>query len=87
MLGFLVGFAMEETMTQQQQNLIDEVLSLPAEKLPRVAEFVEKLKQETHPAVSAGGDLLTEPFIGMWKDRKELEDSTRWIRDLRKGEW
>jgi hypothetical protein len=31
--------------------------------------------------------LADEPFIGMWQDREDIRDSTRWLRDLRKREW
>ncbi|MBI2805852.1 MAG: hypothetical protein HYX68_12805 [Planctomycetes bacterium] len=73
-------------MTQQQQNLINAVLSLPTERLPLVAAFVEKLKLEAPPATGAG-DVATDPFVGMWKDREDLQDSNAWVRNLRKSEW
>jgi hypothetical protein len=28
-----------------------------------------------------------EPFIGMWRDRDEMQDSTAYVRELRKREW
>ncbi|EKU96520.1 hypothetical protein Lepto7375DRAFT_0526 [Leptolyngbya sp. PCC 7375] len=38
--------------------------------------------------------LKTDPFslnnfafVGMWKDRPELEDSTAWVRQLREQQW
>lgn len=31
--------------------------------------------------------LREEPFVGMWKDREDMADSTRWVRELRKREW
>lgn len=24
-----------------------------------------------------------EPFVGMWKDRQDMEDSTAWVRSIR----
>lgn len=32
-------------------------------------------------------DLTKEPFVGMWKDRKDLADSAEWVRQLRQSEW
>lgn len=32
-------------------------------------------------------NLENEPFIGMWKDRKDMEDSNQWLRQLRQNEW
>ncbi|HEX6746799.1 MAG TPA: hypothetical protein VF092_05835 [Longimicrobium sp.] len=31
--------------------------------------------------------LRDEPFVGMWKDREDLVDSTEWVRRLRDEEW
>jgi hypothetical protein len=28
-----------------------------------------------------------EPFIGMWRDRSDMKDSTIWVRHLRAAEW
>ena len=28
-----------------------------------------------------------EPFVGMWKDRQDLEDSTAWVRSIRHQHW
>jgi hypothetical protein len=30
-------------------------------------------------------NLANEPFIGMWKDRKDMEDSNQWLRQLRQN--
>lgn len=31
--------------------------------------------------------LTDEPFIGMWRDREDMRDSTAWVRSLRRREW
>lgn len=28
-----------------------------------------------------------EPFIGMWRERGEMNDSTAWVRQMRAAEW
>ena len=28
-----------------------------------------------------------EPFVGMWKYRQDLEDSTAWVRSIRHQHW
>lgn len=28
-----------------------------------------------------------EPFVGMWKDREDMEDSSQWVRQVRQQEW
>jgi len=31
--------------------------------------------------------LADEPFVGMWKDREDMQDSTKWVRGLRRNDW
>ena len=31
--------------------------------------------------------LQDEPFVGMWKDREDMEDSSQWVRQARHQEW
>jgi len=31
--------------------------------------------------------LADEPFIGMWRDREDMQDSTAWVQSLRQHEW
>jgi hypothetical protein len=28
-----------------------------------------------------------EPFIGMWRDREDMSDSTDWVRQVRAEQW
>ena len=74
-------------MTKQQQSLVNDVLSLPPDGQRQVAELVAALKQTQEPTTSGNGDLSSDPFIGMWKDRQDLMDSGAWVRNLRKSEW
>ncbi|MEX0715876.1 MAG: DUF2281 domain-containing protein, partial [Planctomycetaceae bacterium] len=71
-----------------QQELLDEIESLPPEVQRQVADFIAFLRQRYRPARPARGrDLAKEPFVGMWRDRTDLEDSTAWVRSARKAEW
>ena len=76
-------------MTQKQ--LIEEYTSLPDEAQRQVADFVaflrERYKIEHSVQSSGSADLENEPFIGMWHNRQDLEDSTTWVRNTRKSEW
>lgn len=75
-------------MTQQ---FIDEFTALPDEAQRQVADFVAFLRQRykaAQPAPPARpADLENEPFIGIWRDRQDLVDSTAWVRHTRKAEW
>ena len=31
--------------------------------------------------------LTDEPFIGMWRDREDMQDSGAWVRRVRESEW
>jgi len=31
--------------------------------------------------------LQNEPFVGMWQDREEMQDSAEWVKNLRGREW
>ncbi len=42
----------------------------------------QRLNQQSRPL-----DLEGLAFVGMWKDRPELEDSTAWVRQLREQQW
>ncbi|VXD21823.1 conserved hypothetical protein [Planktothrix serta PCC 8927] len=38
------------------------------------------LKEELTP-------LKKEPFIGMWSDKKDMENSSKWVKNIREKEW
>jgi hypothetical protein len=72
------------------QEILSEFLSLPAEAQSQVVSLIAFLKQQyTYSApvsVSSDDDFMSDPFIGMWRDRQDL-DSTTWVRNLRESEW
>jgi len=72
-------------------ELIRDFSSLPPEAQREVFDFVAFLKSR-YPITPAQpskkpGILAEEPFIGMWKDREDMQDSTDWVRDQRRKEW
>lgn len=50
-------------------------------------DFIAFLRQKytvVKPASEkANVDLVDDSFIGMWRDRQDLADSTAWVRSLR----
>ncbi|MEW6350593.1 MAG: hypothetical protein AB1646_16130 [Thermodesulfobacteriota bacterium] len=72
-------------------DLLSRFHELPAEARRPVLDFIDFL--HTRYAVSgptAGSeptDLAQHPFIGMWKDREDMKDSTAWVRRSREEEW
>ena len=71
-------------------NIVREIASLPPEAQKQVIDFVAFLKARypTRPARKARRTRLAdEPFIGMWRNREDMEESTGWVRSLRQREW
>jgi hypothetical protein len=74
-----------------QQELLDEFLSLPVEAQRQVVNFIAFLRQNyrlTEPASQGGEvDLISDQFIGIWRDRQDLVNSNAWVRSIRENEW
>jgi len=32
-------------------------------------------------------NLDNQPFVGMWNDREDMQDSSQWVRNLRQQQW
>lgn len=72
-------------------NIVREIAALPPEAQKQVMDFVVFLKARYPSTQSVNKthrtELVDEPFIGMWRDREDLQDSTEWVRRLRQREW
>ncbi len=72
-------------------NIVREMASLPPEAQKQVVDFVAFLKARysSTPTTRQAKrtKLANEPFIGMWRTRKDMQDSTAWVRSLRQREW
>ena len=72
-------------------NIVREIASLPPEAQKQVIDFVAFLRARyaTTPPVrkTRRTRLADEPFIGMWRDREDMQESTAWVRSLRQHEW
>ncbi len=74
------------------QTVMEGFSSLTPDAQQQVADFFEFLKirhQKTKPVKKkAARPLLSqEAFIGMWRERQDMQDSSQWVRDLRRKEW
>jgi hypothetical protein len=64
--------------------------SLPPEAQQVVADLIAFLRRQTRPSTArkrAPREWENEPFVGMWRDREDMEDSSAWVRQLREREW
>ncbi|HSJ58719.1 MAG TPA: DUF2281 domain-containing protein [Anaerolineae bacterium] len=71
-------------------RILKDIDSLPPEAQRQVIDFIAFLKtryQTTRRASKSQRKLADEPFVGMWQDRDDLQDSSAWLRDLRRREW
>lgn len=66
---------------------------LPPEAQQQVLDFIAFL--QTRYALTRSGKLARtakaglkkDTFIGMWRNREDLQDSTAWVRAARASEW
>jgi hypothetical protein len=68
-----------------------EMASLPPEAQKQVVDFVALLKARSSTERTTKSKkrtkLADEPFVGMWSTRKDMRDSTAWVRKLRLRQW
>ena len=63
------------------------------EKLPLLAkqQVVELImflsEQGDRSGTARRGDFRKKGFVGMWKDREDMKDSSSWVREVRTKEW
>lgn len=69
------------------KNLPQRLAALPEEAQQEVADFIAGLEARYASSPQDSGALRDEPFVGCWKDRDDLTDSTAWVRRTRKREW
>ena len=65
--------------------------SLPPEARRQVVDLIAFLRQRYAPSRSRKAvkpaKLASEAFIGMWRNREDLQDSGAWVRNVREREW
>jgi hypothetical protein len=65
--------------------------SLPPEAQKQVRDFIAFLQMRYTPVTrrktKPKTQLMDEPFIGMWKNREDMQNSARWVRETREQEW
>jgi len=72
------------------EEILREFASLPPEGQKEAADLITALSERylrSRPAQQPGDDPSSLPFVGMWRDREEMRDSSAWVRNLRESEW
>ncbi|MDH7484951.1 MAG: DUF2281 domain-containing protein [Anaerolineae bacterium] len=74
-----------------EERIWREYTALPPELQKLVADFVTFLRTRYAPErtnkPAKRTRLADEPFIGMWSDREDMQDSSSWVRSVRQSEW
>ena len=73
------------------QTISREITELPSDVQREVFDFVEFLRvryrSSKEDLAKKQRPISQDPFIGIWKGRKDMKDSSHWVRTLRKKEW
>jgi DNA-directed RNA polymerase specialized sigma24 family protein len=71
------------------EEMLKQIAALPVDARREVEDFVARLAKHLRESQksSAASDLASEPFIGMWRDRDDMSDSSAWVRSIRKKHW
>ena len=74
----------------EHQDIWQQFTTLPPDAQALVADFITSLKQRYNHSNSPQpqqNDWKSDPFIGLWQDRQDIQDSTQWVRSTRSSEW
>jgi mRNA-degrading endonuclease RelE of RelBE toxin-antitoxin system len=73
-----------------ESTVSKKIRKLPPEAKQQVQDFVDFLYERyVKDEAKKSGDksILESSFYGMWKDREDMQDSTAWVRKVRKSQW
>ena len=75
-----------------EKELLKRIKKLPTEAQQEGVDFIKYLSQKyiqqpINSSSSKKKSILESSFRGMWKDREDMQDSTKWVRELRKSHW
>ena len=78
-------------MIMSNEDLLNQFNSLPPEGQRQVIDLIAALHQRYDPSQVTDEpgllELTEEGFIGIWRDQKDMLDSTAWVRKSREREW
>lgn len=72
------------------EEILREINALPLEAKRQIEDFVSFLRERyknSQSPIAPTSDLETEPFVGMWRDREDMRDSSAWVRHIRETHW
>lgn len=72
------------------EEILREINSLPPEAQRQLEDFLSFLRERYgsgQPKTAPTSDLESEAFVGMWRDRDDMHDSSEWVRNVRRSHW
>jgi len=72
------------------EEILREINSLPPEAQRQIEDFISFLRARygtSQRKTAPSSDLESEAFVGMWRDREDMRDSSGWVRNIRKSHW
>lgn len=73
-----------------KKSVLDKYDQLPPDAKKEAGDFVQFLYNQyvKSPSQKPTKKPISEyGFVGMWKDREDMADSTAWVREQRKKQW
>jgi len=78
-------------MAMEKEKILGEFYSLPQDAQQQVVDFIAFLQARYKPMVSerktSRKQISSESFVGIWKDREDMSNSSSWVRNARETEW
>jgi hypothetical protein len=75
----------------ESESIVRDIESLPPEAQKEILDFVAFIKTRYLTASTSKkvghSNLADEPFIGMWRTRQDMQNSTAWVETLRQRDW
>jgi hypothetical protein len=73
----------------EPDKIYNDISNLPPEAQRQVFDFISFLKTryKRNQKTVRRNNIGNDPFIGIWKDRDDMKDSNKWVRNLRATEW
>jgi hypothetical protein len=69
-------------------KLIDSLVQIISSLTPEERQNLEKKLASQQLSIQQSSIFIKDdPCVGMWKDREDLQDSSAWVRQIRKQEW
>ncbi len=72
------------------EEILREINSLPVEAQRQIEDFATFLRERyknVQPSNDSTSDLASEAFVGMWRNRENMNDSSAWVRNVRETHW